>query len=271
MCRFFSLCCWLLAVVCVYRTVADEPKAAPTAANQAVEPVAETPDEPAPIEIPDKPAPDKADKGLVRLNPDYDVWLDKKNKKLIMEGYVCLTRGQLEMFACPRKTKEHESIVSIRTAAQVVHAGLLAIGAKPGNTVKFDPKYVPASGTEIEVQLTWKDKAGKEQTARAQDWIKDVGTDKALAYPWVFAGSGFWSDEMTGKRTYMADAGDFICVSNFSSAMLDLPVKSTDMADQGLQFIAFEEKIPPKGTPVTVTLIPKLEKQEESKEKPAAK
>jgi hypothetical protein len=224
-----------------------------------------------PADDENQPAPDKKDPNFVRLSPDYDAWLDKKNKQIVLEGRVCLNEGPLEMFACPLKTKEHESILKIRTSAQAIHAALVAVGAKPGNTVKFDPKYVPASGTEIEIQLAWKDQAGKQQTARAQDWIKDTNTGKAMTYPWVFAGSGFWLDEMTGKRTYLADTGDFICVSNFSSAMLDLPVKSTDMADVGLQFEAFQEKIPPKGTWVTVTLSPKLEqKKEEPKAKPAA-
>ncbi|MDX1965186.1 MAG: YdjY domain-containing protein [Pirellulales bacterium] len=213
------------------------------------------------VPIPDKPAADKGDKSLIRLNPDYDVWIDKENKQLILESYVCLRRGQLEMFACPRKTKEHESILTTRTSAEAVHAALIALGAKPGNTVKYDPKYIPASGTEIEIELSWKDSEGKTQTIRAQEWIKDTATGKPMKHSWVFAGSGFWKDEMTGKLTYLANAGDFICVSNFSSAMLDLPVKSTDMADVGLQFEAMTEKIPAKGTPVTMRLIPKLPKE----------
>jgi hypothetical protein len=59
-------------------------------------------------------------------------------------------------------------------------------------------------------------------------------TGKPLEYPWVFAGSGFWVDETTGEKSYLAESGDFICVSNFPSAMLDLPVASSPMAVLGM-------------------------------------
>ncbi|MGC4006950.1 MAG: YdjY domain-containing protein [Pirellulales bacterium] len=180
--------------------------------------------------------------------------MDAKNKKVILEGTVCLVKGQLEMFACTRRTKEHESILSVLTSANAVHAALLAIGAKPGKPVQFQPEYSPASGSEIDIQLNWVDKDGKEQTAKAQDWIQEFETKKAMTHPFVFPGSGFYVDENTGKRHYLADSGDFICVSNFSSAMLDLPIKSTDQKDEGILFSAFTARIPPKGTKVTMTL-----------------
>ncbi len=238
-----------------YRTYAEDPKPE-AAAEETPEPMEKR------LEISDKPAPDRKDPNLKRLSPNYDVWIDGKNKRVILEGTVCMTEGQLEMFACTRRTKEHESIVTVLTAAHPVHAALMAIGAKPGKPVSFDPEYTPATGTEIEIEMSWTDKDGKEKKARAQDWIMDVKTKKAMAHNWVFAGSGFYLDEMSGKRHYLADQGDFICVSNFASAMLDLPIKSTDQKD-GLLFDAFTANIPPKGTRVTMTLIPKLEPKTE--------
>ncbi len=69
-----------------------------------------------------------------------------------------------------------------------------------------------------------------------------------MTQPWVFAGSGFWKDEQ-GKDFYMAESGDFICVSNFTTAMLDIPIESSQ-SNEGLLFEADTEKIPPLGTPV---------------------
>ena len=57
-------------------------------------------------------------------------------------------------------------------------------------------------------------------------------TKKAMTYPWVFAGSEFYVDEETKKTYYMAEAGDFICVSNFPDAMMDLPIESTSDNDE---------------------------------------
>ncbi len=204
--------------------------------------------------------------GMKRLAPDADVWLDGKKKRITMLGTVCLTKGQLEMFACPTNTKEHESIVSVRTRAYYIHAALLALGAKPGGAAKFEPHYVPASGTEVAVDCYWTDEKGKPQSSPAQQWVRHLATGQAMTFPWVFAGSGFWKDETTGQRHYLADGGDFICVSNFASALLDVPVRSSQENDN-LAFEALTENIPPRGTLVRLVLTPKLPKVAQKKGK----
>lgn len=201
------------------------------------------------------PLVDNVDK-LVRLHKVYPIWTDPQGKRVVIVGEIAQRQAPLEMFACPRHTKEHEAVVVVDAPAQLAHAGLLAVGAKAGKPVQFMPKYVPANGQEIEVSVVWKDAQGKVQTARAQDWVRNVGTRKALEYPWVFAGSAFAKDEFTGKVYYQADGGDFICVSNFATAMLDLPVESSSI-NQELTFEAFTERIPERGTPVTLILAPK--------------
>ena len=199
-------------------------------------------------------------KGAKRLSPDYDAWIDPQEKSVIIDGQISLREGMLEMFACTRNTKEHESIVSANTKAYLVHAALLSLGAEPGKPVQFVPKYRPPTGTEIEVSVRWIDERGKEQTARAQEWVKDIQTGKAMTHPFVFAGSSFWTDEETGKRYYQAEGGDFICVSNFGTAMLDIPVESSQ-SNTELAFEAFTERIPPLGAPVRLILKPMLKKQ----------
>jgi hypothetical protein len=165
----------------------------------------------------------------------------------------------LEMFACTRNTKEHESIVSANTKAYLVHTGLVALGAEPGHPVRFQPRYMPPTGTEIEVLVRYLDEKGKLQTARAQDWIKDNHTGKPMAYPFVFAGSSFYVDPDTNKQHYQGEHGDFVCVSNFSTAVLDIPVKSSK-SNEELEFEAITKKIPPLGAPVHLVFKPKLKK-----------
>ena len=125
----------------------------------------------------------------------------------------------------------------------------MALGAKPGPPVQFQPEYKPAQGTEIDVEVVWIDTDGKKQRVKAQQWVKNIRTERALAYPWVFAGSMFLTDKEARERFYCADGGEFICVSNFPTAMLDLPVESSD-ANASLMYRAFAEKIPPRGTPI---------------------
>lgn len=194
--------------------------------------------------------------GLKRLAPEYPVWIDPKQKQVVMNGTVVLRRGPLELFACLKNTKEHEAVVAVESKAYVVHAALLACGATTGNPARFLPEFQPARGTEIEVLVSWTDDKGKQQEMDARQWIRDVRTGQAMKYPWVFGGSGFWKDPADGKSYYQAEEGDFICISNFTTAMLDLPIESSQ-ANATLLFEAFTDHIPPDGTKVVITLKPK--------------
>jgi hypothetical protein len=198
--------------------------------------------------------------GARKLSPQYPIWIDTKEKAVIVDGQVCLRQGMLEMFACTRNTKEHEAVVSANTKAYLVHAALLSLGAEPGHPAQFQPEYKPPAGTEIEVLVRFKDDKGQLKTVRAQEWIKDIRTKKEMEYPFVFGGSLFWSDPESGKKHYQAEGGDFVCVSNFGTAMLDIPVKSSQ-SNEELEFEAYTEKIPPLGAPVQLIFKPKLPKR----------
>ncbi|MCI0361753.1 MAG: YdjY domain-containing protein [Planctomycetaceae bacterium] len=234
----------------------DKPPATPAASAAADKPAGDKPD--AAATTTDDPQPAE----LVRLSKTSEIWLDKKRKAVVIDGQVCLREGNLEMFACPKGTKEHESVVSLNCQPNEAHAALLATGAKPGKPVRFDPKYEPASGDFIDIYVLWHDEKGGKHQAKAQQWVKNVKTEKAMEFDWVFAGSGFWKDD-DGKEHYQANGGDFICVSNFPSAMLDLPIESSQ-ANGELMFHALTENIPPKGTKVRLVMIPR-KKAAESK------
>jgi hypothetical protein len=202
-----------------------------------------------------------------QISPQDDVWINSTTKQVKVAGEIVLREGPLELFACLKQTKEHEAIVACTTKAYIVHAGLLAVGAVAGQPVQFRPDYKPVRGTEVEVFVEWSDADGKIKKEKAQDWIRNAKTGKALDQAWIFGGSAFYEDETTGEKYYQAESGDFICVSNFPSAMLDLPIKSTD-SDSALMFEAFSDRIPPLGTKVTLYLVPKIKKPDANK-KPA--
>src|SRR5690606_34946207 len=65
-----------------------------------------------------------------------------------------------------------ESIVTFNAPVQHIHAGLLALGAKPGTPVKFEPEYTPPTGQKIEIAITWLDEENQQQRMTAQQWIR---------------------------------------------------------------------------------------------------
>ncbi|MEM1224710.1 MAG: YdjY domain-containing protein [Planctomycetota bacterium] len=184
-----------------------------------------------------------------------DLWIDTDQKRVYVDGYVTMRRGPLEMFACPVGSKEHESIVAVFAASREVHTALLAIGAQRGTTVRWDPDFLPPTGQEVTVYVTWRDSDGQFQVADARQWIQNSQTSKPMKSTWVFAGSSFWTDPSNGVEHYTADGGDMICVSNFSTAMLDVPLASSADAGQ-LLFTPITDRIPVENTPVRLVLVP---------------
>jgi hypothetical protein len=265
---------------------------------------------------------------LVALDPKGIVQLDHVGKRLLVKTHVVLREGFLEMLCCPAQTKEHESILAVDGKAYVIHAGLVALGAKTGAPVQYQPTFHAATGQPVDIFLQWAEADGKPHRVKAQEWIRyathryfivtmdqlpagltlpdrdealpirffpkfkqltwfgpmsaqqrdklltlsrDAAYRKAIATffdqsqsrqldaGWVFVGSGYYLDERTGKKAYIAEGGDLICVSNFPDAMLDLAIKSTDKQDEGLLFEAWTERIPPRGTEVTMELVPRFD------------
>jgi hypothetical protein len=175
---------------------------------------------------------------------------------VLINAFVCLREGMLEQLLCRAGTKEHESILSAEIDAKLVHAALMAAGAEPGKPVQFRPQYAPASGTVIKVSLQY-EKGGKTVIVPAQKWVRTIKTQKELTHNWVFAGSMLFNNSFQpdAPPIYAANDGDVICVANFESAMLDLPIPSSADNDD-LDFEAFTERIPPEGTNVIIILEP---------------
>ncbi len=114
------------------------------------------------------PLPEKA----APLNRRQTVFIDAAGKRLFLKTQVVLRRGQLEMLCCLKQTKEHESILAVDSKAYVVHAGLLALGAKPGRPVQFVPEFRPPTGQRIDIFARWLDADGRERRVPAQKWVR---------------------------------------------------------------------------------------------------
>jgi len=197
----------------------------------------------------------------VQVGKNVSLEVNGDSRRVLINAVVCFRMGMLEQFLCRAGTKEHESILAADIDARQVHAALIAAGAEPGSPVKFRPEYAPARGTVIKVFVQYEDK-GKTIKVPAQHWVRNLKTRKELQHDWVFAGSLLFENQNDPKAPplYAANDGDVICVANFESAMLDLPISSS-ADNEDLDFEAFTERIPPEGTNVMVILEPVLPKK----------
>ena len=198
------------------------------------------------------------------------MWIDKKNKSVVVQGETCSADCPLEFL---RRVLRQVIRVGANSECEAVDraCGPVASRAEPGHPAQFQPKFSP-TGTEIAIEVRWKDAKGKLQACPAQQWVRDIKTKKALDANWVFAGSIMVTDETTGKQSYIADRGGgyMICVLSTPAAMLDLPMFGSG-AIEDRTYEKFKEHIPPEGTSVTLLLKPILSTNPSAKGVPAAK
>lgn len=219
--------------------------------------------EPDPEPSPAAPVPAKqADKPVRKVEIAQNIYLEVQGdrRRVLVSGSICLQRGALELLMCRKDTKEHEAILTADVDARMLKQALILSNAKEGSPVKFDPKYQPAKGQAIRITVQYEEK-GKIVSANTKEWIRNANNKQTLSHDWVFAGSRLIPNPLNPKKTiFLANDGDLVCVSNFESALLDLPIRSTKDASD-LVWEANSDKIPPVGTKVTVIFEPIPEKK----------
>ncbi len=133
------------------------------------------------------------------------------------------------------------------------------VNLDPDGELRYDAKnriliwFGPMTEKQRDELLAMSRKA--DYRAAIESFFKE-SQSKELDAEWIFGGSGFYTQK-DGTQWYQAEAGNLICVSNFSDAMIDVSVESSAANDARL-FEPYTERIPPLGTPVTVELVPVL-------------
>lgn len=205
---------------------------------------------------------------------DNGITINAKDAYVDVAATVCLRRGDfLEMFACTKDTREHESILVIDTAPSQMHLGLLLLGLEPGKPLSYDmtfdpPKLVPATGPKIDVFIVIK-ADDVEREIPANRWIQDNATKEMMqGNTWLFAGSQF--AEFQDKQVYQADLnGSAISLVNFGDDLLTLPNDMTDANEShGKVWAPRTQAIPKVGTKVTLRLKPVAEEKEKANNPP---
>jgi hypothetical protein len=195
--------------------------------------------------------------------------INAKERCVDVEATVCLDEGALELIACTKDSKEHESIVVVAARPIHIHTALLLLGARNGNPPMRRPLNqemtrwadIPARGDAIEVFLEYKDATGKPTERPIGDFIKrseDHAPPPGEAPPrfpntFVFAGSQLRDNE-NAPKDYLADlSGHVISIASFGDELLCLPeIHSQD--NGALAWRVDATHLPKPGTAVTLRL-----------------
>jgi hypothetical protein len=247
-------------------------------------------DTPATDAKPAAPAATQTAKTARKVSPELKAALEKlalPGVKLNIEEWsvdvdskVCLREGMLELIACTKDSKEHESIIMIEAKPSHVHTALLLLGAKPGRPATqeaIDPEMTrfrsfPPSGGPIDVFLVITDPAGKQTEHPISDFIipsdrNDWGhsaeeadeSEEEKKFPthtFLFAGSHLVG-ESEGPRRYLCDSsGNVISITTFGDELLCLP-GFHDHSNGALMWQANGEKLPEVDSKVILRLRPR--------------
>lgn len=196
-----------------------------------------------------------------------------------VEATVCLREGTLELVACTKDSKEHESIVAIAARPMHVHAALLLLGAEPGNPAIVKPVEgeetgwlkVPPRGDLVDVSLVWKKEGGQITERPISDFIVradsngiEDGEDKERegfpTHAFLFAGSRLIANG-EGPRVYLSDrSGNLISLATFGDELLCLPgVHSRE--NRALLWEVNPTQLPELGTQVILRLRPEMKRK----------
>lgn len=193
-----------------------------------------------------------------RLLRSMGIQYSSLERKVEVKGWVNMQRGPVEVFACAPGGKTHEAVVVLDCAPRGLHAGLLALGLKPGSPVQFGPKgeTKPPSGDRVDVKVRWSDPEGKEHEARAEDWIWDEKRKKPMAHAsWIFAGSYMQNEAgQEGPGSYAADMVKSLVTTYYDpTTILENPALD---ANDDTVYSANERAVPAVKTPIVVTFSP---------------
>ncbi len=123
--------------------------------------------------------------------------------------------------------------------------------------LRYDAKYkelIWFGQMSVKIRDDFLSKSKEKQFQAAINKFYDESQPHIMKAGWIFTGSGFSKDEVTGKKYYHAESGDLICVANFPTAIVDINIPSSSQGEGNLLFEANQKKIPPRGTPVTIEL-----------------
>ena len=145
-----------------------------------------------------QPAEPSGPTGVKKISPTLSV--DHDHDLVILEAEIVLRDAPLELLLCPKRTKEHESILAAEVEPKQFQLALLMIGAQPGRPATFQPLR-PPTGQRLKIWCEY-DQDGRRELIDARQWLRNIQTKKSPAANFVFAGSQF--RQLPGGRRVFA-------------------------------------------------------------------
>lgn len=190
----------------------------------------------------------------------HGISFNKDTRAITLPALVNMTEGLLEYALVHEAGKVHESFLSTAISPFDLNVVLLLLSYQPSATF-FDfsdkkagailvknPKIEPVA--QLALTLEWKNSEGTLQTAPLESLLLNVDQKATLTPgPFTYTGSFLMDD-----GTFMAkETGSILALYADAASLINNPRQGNEHDDI---WLPDKSKVPPKGTPVTVTLAP---------------
>lgn len=196
--------------------------------------------------------------------------IDSTERRVDVEAVVCLTNGFLELVACGKDSKEHESLVMVEAKPSHIHAALLLIGAQAGNPAMRKPldkegtrwAHLPPRGQPVKISLVIPKEGGEAVERSISDFIapsedeSGFRTDVGTKFPDTYLFTGSHAQGEGEERQYLGDfSGHVASIATFGDEVLSL--SEVHAQDNGsLAWQIKPDSLPELGTKVILRLRP---------------
>ena len=148
--------------------------------------------------------------------------IDMAARTVTCQGEINMDSGPIEYLAVAPLGKTHESLLKVEVRPLHLQVALLLLGLEPKNVLKRQGDKTTPQGAPVEIFVRWRDKDGKPQEARAEEWVVSMPGSKPMPpQDWVFTGSRIL------KEGFEADLEkSLVAVWHDPAAILDNPSPS---------------------------------------------
>ena len=175
--------------------------------------------------------------GAVRVYPE--------THSLVVSGWINQVSGPIELLACGRGGKTHESIFVLNVDPVHLQTALLLLGLKPGTPPTGLGQGQP-EGPGLNLWVDW-DEGGEVRSARAETFVYNAETKAVLPEtPWIFTGSIFLEGE------FKASAEESLVVTYWDPwAIINIPLGCGTNDDI---LVVNTNTVPPLKTPIRMRM-----------------
>ena len=183
--------------------------------------------------------------GMYKLG---NIDLDRNRKTITMPGEVNMSYGLIELLACTKIGKRHESALVMDIQPIHLQTALILLGLEFTGGVRYQGDPITPKGDRVRIWVEW-EADSQTKRYRAEDLVFNRIKESHMEYTdWIFTGS------RVNNGVFMAQAvGTLITTFRDPDAIIDNPLP--DGADDTV-YIVNSRIAPPKGTAIRMIIAP---------------